>query len=151
MNPLNAAPCVPNLLNLNHDLFARHEHAFSSNQPKPRCDRTDRNRIRKRTTLAISLITYFEIERGLELPRYQVKNARSKKWLTQLEVFPIDQNTMDVAARIWQQLRPKGLILEDADTVIAATALCEDAVLVTDNTKHFARIPHLQLENWIER
>ena len=127
-NTLSAA------INQNQDVIVQIETAFANGH-----------------TLAISLITYFEIERGLELPRYQVKNARFKRWLTQLEVSPIDQNTMDVAAKIWQQLRPKGLILEDADTVIAATALCEDAVLVTDNTKHFARIPHLQLENWIER
>ena len=102
-------------------------------------------------TLAISLITYFEIERGLEIPKYRTKNTRFKAWLTRLEILEMTTNTMDVAARIWQQLRAKGLILEDADTIIAATALCEDAVLVTDNTKHFARIPHLQLENWIER
>ena len=127
-NTLSAA------INQNQDVIVQIEIAFANGH-----------------TLAISLITYFEIERGLELPRYQVKNARFKKWLIRLEVFTVDQNTMDVAARIWQQLRAKGLILEDADTIIAATALCEDAVLVTDNTKHFARIPHLQLENWIER
>ena len=127
-NTLSAA------INQNQDVIVQIETAFANGH-----------------TLAISLITYFEIERGLEIPKYHTKNTRFKAWLTRLEILEMTTNTMEVAARMWQQLRPKGLILEDADTVIAATALCEDAVLVTDNTKHFARIPHLQLENWIER
>ena len=127
-NTLSAA------INQNQDVIVQVETAFANGH-----------------TLAISLITYFEIERGLEIPKYRTKNTRFKAWLIRLEILEMTINTMDVAARIWQQLRAKGLILEDADTVIAATAICEDAVLVTDNTEHFARIPHLQLENWIER
>ena len=127
-NTLSAA------INQNQDVIVQIETAFANGH-----------------TLAISLITYFEIERGLEIPKYRTKSTRFKAWLTRLEILEMTTNTMEVAARIWQQLRAKGLILEDADTIIAATAICEIAVLVTDNTKHFARIPHLQLENWIER
>lgn len=36
------------------------------------------------------------------------------------------------------------------DTLIAATALEEDLILVTGNTDHFSRIPGLKIENWIE-
>lgn len=36
----------------------------------------------------------------------------------------------------------------NADLLIAATALEHGMTLVTGNTKHFARIPGLQLENW---
>jgi tRNA(fMet)-specific endonuclease VapC len=101
--------------------------------------------------LGISAITYFEIKRGLELPMHRVKDERFGRWLAQLLVFQLELNTLDVAARIWQQLRAKGNLLEDADCLIAATAVQQGAVLVTDNTKHFARVPHLNLENWIER
>ncbi len=38
----------------------------------------------------------------------------------------------------------------DMDTLIAATALEEDLILVTGNTNHFARIPGIKIENWIE-
>ena len=61
-NTLSAA------INQNQDVIVQIEIAFANGH-----------------TLAISLITYFEIERGLELPRYQVKNARFKKWLIRLE------------------------------------------------------------------
>jgi tRNA(fMet)-specific endonuclease VapC len=38
--------------------------------------------------------------------------------------------------------------IEDLDKLIAATALAHNLILVTDNTKHFARIPNLKIENW---
>jgi tRNA(fMet)-specific endonuclease VapC len=63
----------------------------------------------------------------------------------------LNMDILDIASSIYQQLKPLGRLIEDADTLIAATALHEKAILVTDNTKHFARVPGLQLENWIER
>ncbi|NJK44061.1 MAG: type II toxin-antitoxin system VapC family toxin [Pleurocapsa sp. SU_196_0] len=99
----------------------------------------------------ISLMTYFEIKRGLDLPKYQVKNSRFEAWVSRLGLLGFDIETMRTAAHLWQQLRGQGTMLEDADILIAVTALSEGAVLVTDNVKHFGRIPHLQLENWIAR
>jgi tRNA(fMet)-specific endonuclease VapC len=63
----------------------------------------------------------------------------------------LNMDILDLVSSIYQQLKPIGRLIEDADTLIAATALHEKAILGTDNTKHFARAPHLQLENWIER
>jgi tRNA(fMet)-specific endonuclease VapC len=37
------------------------------------------------------------------------------------------------------------------DLLIAAHALFLGAVLVTDNTREFERVPGLNIENWIER
>jgi tRNA(fMet)-specific endonuclease VapC len=101
--------------------------------------------------ISISLMTYFEIKRGLDLPTYRVKNARFEAWVSRLGLLAFDIEMMRTAARLWQHLRGQGTMLEDADILIAATALTEGAVLVTDNVKHFGRVPHLQLENWIER
>ncbi|MFA4955628.1 MAG: hypothetical protein WC556_01480 [Candidatus Methanoperedens sp.] len=42
----------------------------------------------------------------------------------------------------------KGDIIDDADIFIAACALTENAILVTNNEKHFERIEGLKLENW---
>jgi tRNA(fMet)-specific endonuclease VapC len=47
------------------------------------------------------------------------------------------------------QLRQTGKPLPDFDLLIASTALAEDRVLVTNNTRHYQRIMDLQLENWI--
>jgi tRNA(fMet)-specific endonuclease VapC len=37
----------------------------------------------------------------------------------------------------------------DADIMIAAVALSNNLILVTNNEKHFNRIPDLNIENWL--
>lgn len=46
-------------------------------------------------------------------------------------------------------LKQQGNIILDADIMIAAIALSNELVLVTNNEKHFARIPNLSIENWV--
>ena len=41
-----------------------------------------------------------------------------------------------------------GVPLDDFDLLIASICIEQDAVLVTDNTKHFERIQGLHMENW---
>jgi tRNA(fMet)-specific endonuclease VapC len=45
-------------------------------------------------------------------------------------------------------LRAQGLLLPDADILVAATALEHDALLVTGNKRHFDRFPGLRVETW---
>jgi tRNA(fMet)-specific endonuclease VapC len=45
-------------------------------------------------------------------------------------------------------LERRGERIEDFDAAIAAHALSVDAVLVTTNVKHMARIPGLRVEDW---
>jgi predicted nucleic acid-binding protein len=40
-------------------------------------------------------------------------------------------------------------LIEDADLFIAVIALVHDMILVTNNVTHFARIPGLQVEDWL--
>lgn len=42
----------------------------------------------------------------------------------------------------------KGLKLDTIDLLIGSTALLHDVTIVTHNTKHFARIPGLKIEDW---
>lgn len=48
------------------------------------------------------------------------------------------------------QLERQGEPLSDLDLIIAACALSHNLILVTNNMKHFSRIPGLKLENWSE-
>jgi len=36
------------------------------------------------------------------------------------------------------------------DSMIAAIALCNGLTVVSGNTRHFDRIPHLQVQNWFD-
>jgi tRNA(fMet)-specific endonuclease VapC len=52
--------------------------------------------------------------------------------------------------RIKAELRQSGKPINDSDLFIAATAISHDLVLVTNNLRHFERIPFLRIENWVE-
>jgi len=55
---------------------------------------------------------------------------------------------METFADLKVGLQQKGNGIADFDLIIAATALSINYILVTDNEKHFSRIPSLQIENW---
>ena len=48
-------------------------------------------------------------------------------------------------ARLWNV----GQTIADFDLLIGATALYHGLILVTNNTRHFERMPLLRLENWM--
>jgi len=64
------------------------------------------------------------------------------------EKYPI-QYTRKYGEIRWK-LEKQGFRIGDMDMFIAATALEENAILVTGNIKHFERIPGLNIENWME-
>jgi tRNA(fMet)-specific endonuclease VapC len=83
-------------------------------------------------------------------------NKDAKKQLEKFERFvelnqilPFDLNVARKAAEIYADLRKKGLVIGHNDVLIAATAIVNDLVLVTNNTNHFGRISELVLDNWV--
>jgi len=67
------------------------------------------------------------------------------------EIYPVEElniGIMEIFADIKANMYSKAMRIEDMDLFIAATAIYNDLVLVTNNTKHFKNIPLLQLENW---
>lgn len=46
-------------------------------------------------------------------------------------------------------LERRGTPIGSLDTMIAAHALSQQALLVTNNTREFAKVRGLQLENWV--
>jgi tRNA(fMet)-specific endonuclease VapC len=67
-----------------------------------------------------------------------------------LQVLPFDTLAAREAGKLRQQLRERGTPIGDMDMLIAAHALSVNAVVVTNNVKEFARVPHLRTENWLE-
>jgi tRNA(fMet)-specific endonuclease VapC len=47
-------------------------------------------------------------------------------------------------------LEVAGLPLGKVDQLIAGIAMANDLILVTRNTREFARVPGLRLENWFD-
>jgi tRNA(fMet)-specific endonuclease VapC len=76
-------------------------------------------------------------------------NALIEEFLLTVIVVQTDLPILRRFGRLKSQLRSQGLLLPDADILIAASALEKASVLVTGNTKHFERFPGLHVENWL--
>jgi len=64
---------------------------------------------------------------------------------------PLSAAALERYAMVRAELEAAGSMIGTTDLWIAAQALAEDALLVTDNTREFRRVPGLRLENWLRR
>lgn len=102
-------------------------------------------------SLGISMITLMELYMG-QLLSSQPELIRRfiEDWILQtVTVFEFDQNQAKQAAAIQRRLRQEGQTLDWLDVMIAACAIAKGRILVTGNIRHFRRIPHLRVENWL--
>ncbi len=101
--------------------------------------------------VAISVVTRAELRYGQFL--LQAGGKRIRLIDTFLEEIPTLDWTLAAADHYGQlaaQLKLSGKPIGILDTQIAAHALSEKLVLVTHNTRHFARVAGLRLEDWLE-
>lgn len=111
-------------------------------------------RIRKVSKSAILLPqpVIAEIAYGIErLPRSKRRQALRERfdWILQeLARVPWTDAVSEKFGVIKAALERRGQRIEDIDAAIAAHALAEDAVLVTANVCHLARVPGLKVEDW---
>ena len=104
--------------------------------------------LQQHSQFAISAITRYELLRGLKEKQAAKQLAQFDVFCRQSLIFPITDAILDQTADLWVAARRGGFPGNDADLLIAATALELQRVLVTGNQRHFAWIPGLQLENW---
>lgn len=60
-------------------------------------------------------------------------------------------NCLDIYAKEKTRLRKQGTPIGEFDLLIGVTAIENDLVLVTNNTKHFVRLDSIKLEDWSDR
>lgn len=70
-------------------------------------------------------------------------------FLAPLTILPFDVPAMWAYGDLRAQLERSGTPIGAMDTMIAAHALSQRAVLVTNNTREFSKVPELRLENWV--
>ena len=99
--------------------------------------------------MSISFITLSELYYGAYKSQRRDKNIRNIEKLKE-KLFVVESNDLicEMFGKIKVTLINNGNIIDNADIFIAACALTEDAILVTNNEKHFQRIDELRLENW---
>lgn len=70
-------------------------------------------------------------------------------FLSPLNICPFDEAAVWAYGELRADLERRGTPIGSLDTMIAAHALSQQAALVTNNMREFARVPGLHLENWV--
>jgi len=102
--------------------------------------------------LCISAITRAELIYGLKrlAPEHRLHNL-VRQFLNLLPTLAWGSDAAEHYADIRLQLISDGKPIGEMDMMIAAHALAADAILVTNNTRHFKRIAApLRMANWLE-
>ena len=101
-------------------------------------------------TLCISMITYAELQYGVERSSSKKMNQRIlADFVSYLDVQPWDVAAARQYGKIRVSLEKRGKPIGNMDLLIAAHALSQQCILVSNNLREFSRIRGLQCENWV--
>ena len=93
----------------------------------------------------VSVITTFELYNGALLSNNPKQRLHELAvMLQQIEIIQFDNTQSYVASKIYSYLVKKGLKIEMRDILISACAISKNIKIITNNRKHFNRIPELQ-------
>ena len=102
------------------------------------------------STVCVSVMTRAELQYGLKRVSADHRlHLAVRQFLKIVRIVPWDTDAADWYAEIRHHLVSTGQPIGEMDMMIAAHALSAGAVLVTNNSRHYARIEApLILENW---
>ena len=97
--------------------------------------------------LVSSYVCLAELYEGVYRVRNRVHAAQAvQQFFASLQqVHGVDATIAEEFGRLRADLKEKGKIIEDMDLFVAATCLTHDLTLLTNNKKHFARVPGLKM------
>ena len=99
--------------------------------------------------IGISTITVSELQYGVAKSTYREKNeVRIEEFMAPFEILTYDLSAAKIYGDIRFQLEKRGQIIGPLDMLIAAHAISQELILITNNDKEFKRITKLKIENW---
>jgi len=102
--------------------------------------------------IAISTITIAELEYGIAKSKtiYKEKNKLAlMQFLLPFKILDFGQNDAYQYGRIRSDLQARGEPIGNMDMLLAAQAVSNNLILVTNNLREFKRISGIKLENWL--
>jgi tRNA(fMet)-specific endonuclease VapC len=107
---------------------------------------------RRKATLATSTIVVHELWYGVAKSELVAKNARALAAFLSRDVAVLDYSAQDAqaAGEIRAELERRGQRIGEYDTLIAGQAFSRNLILVTANTREFAGVKVLIVEDWSE-
>ncbi len=100
--------------------------------------------------LCISVVTYAELIYGVEhSSSRKINRPIIDDFVRHLDIITWDEDAAEHYGKIRAFLRAEGNIIGSMDMMIAAHARSQNMILITNNDKHFKRVPKLRVENWV--
>jgi len=97
------------------------------------------------TAVTLGELLYGAAKRGSATLTQRVRDLITGALL----VVPFDERAAEVYGPLRAQLDSAGRRLDEPDLRIASIARSRDLIVVTGNTRHFNRVPDLEVENWL--
>ncbi|MEO6549947.1 MAG: hypothetical protein ABIN94_18235 [Ferruginibacter sp.] len=87
--------------------------------------------------------------------KYGVENSKTidlmrtivEAFIPKFAVIPI-YSSLDIYAVEKAKLRKQGLLIDDFDILIGATAIYYNMIVVTNNIDHFSRLENISIDDW---
>ena len=87
--------------------------------------------------------------------KYGIENSKKpdelrnivEAFIPKFFIIPI-YNSLDIYAKEKAKLRKQGLMIDDFDILIGATAIANEMIIVTNNVDHLSRLDNITLEDW---
>jgi tRNA(fMet)-specific endonuclease VapC len=96
----------------------------------------------------ISEVTVAEMKYGVENSKTpEIMRPLVEAFIAKFVVVPI-YASLDVYAREKASIKKKGLLIDDFDILIGATAVNHNMIMVTNNTAHLGRLDNIVIEDW---
>ena len=98
--------------------------------------------------LCLSSLTLAELRYGADMRRSKKLHTLIDVFTSAIAVAPFDRVAADRFGTVAAGLARRGTPIGGVDTLIAAHALVLGLTVVTNNSKHFGKVPGLKTENW---
>ena len=101
--------------------------------------------------ICISVVTFAELQYGALKRNNSQLTAKVNAFGSLVPQIEWNYDSAKAYARLRAVLEARGNLIGSMDMMIAASALAEDVILVTNNVRHFSIVDGLRIENWLER
>ena len=97
------------------------------------------------SSITLGELLYGALKKGSKRLLDQVRTQVTGR----LPILPFDSDAASRYAEIRVELERRGTPVNEPDLRIAGIALARNLTVVTDNVRHFVRVPDLAVENWL--
>lgn len=98
--------------------------------------------------VCISAITAAELQYGAQKRKSQLLTRNVNAYCNLVPICEWTREAAETYAEMRVELEKHGTPVGSMDMLIAASAIAEGTILVTNNIAHFSKIGKLRIENW---